>query len=731
MENKFDPNAFIPAPLKFDELCSQMNEFIRRQGEIQTNLFKTWTNAGKYTLDYQKGVADYLKSFTEPQQQAIESFFQSQMEKAGRLPTYDELKNFTELLQFNLELAGKALNSSLSRMTEFHLRKLCETWVASIQAIIDKDHSGQQLYELVARQAELLEKVAHSYPRAIQAIKDEFGFHFDREGYVKVAETDRFLLYQVLPLDPGVKVRKKGKPVILIPPYVLGENILCFLAGERKSYAHAYADQGVPTYIRVIKDIASTPAVQDMNGEDDVRDTRFFCEKVKARHGQPVTLNGYCQGGFFAMLAVLSGELEGLVDTLITCVAPLDGSRSRALVEFMRKIPQDFTALDYALSRLPNGKPVVSGRIMSWVYKLTNIEKEAPLVSFYRDLAMLERLPENVDDPGKTACAINYWLLCDQQDMPVEITRLSFASYTIPVTADGTLPVTLFGRKLNFKYLEEKKINFQICIAEADDLVDREAALAPLDYIKAEIAVFPKGHAAIATSWSHPESKYALHTVFDNRQRGPVRFHLDLEAELRKAAEVPAVKPQAVTVKEKKLPAKTKKSLAAKTPAAPKSKTAAKTGTTAKSAAAAKTTKTESQKKSPAGKPATAAVKAEKAAAKKKTATAQKATPAATAKKAPAAKAPAKSTAARTRTAQPKSPAAKTTATETAKKAAKATAAETAKKTVKETAKETGKTVTPPAKPATGTKSTAVKTKTETPAATRPAEKEKSRKEKQ
>jgi hypothetical protein len=79
--------------------------------------------------------------------------------------------------------------------------------------------------------------------------------------------------------------------------------------------------------------------------------------------------------------------------------------------------------------------------------------------------------------------------------------------------------------------LNEKGIRFLICYAEKDDLVDKEAALAPLDYIDAEVTVFPKGHGAIATSWSHPKSECALHTRFGHNYRGPVRFQLDLENE--------------------------------------------------------------------------------------------------------------------------------------------------------------------------------------------------------
>jgi hypothetical protein len=91
-----------------------------------------------------------------------------------------------------------------------------------------------------------------------------------------------------------VKVRDHGKPILILPPYVLGANILAFLPGEYKSYVHCFANQGIPTYIRIVKDIDTTPAVQVMTGEDDCRDTRLFCEQVKARHGKPVTLSRYC-----------------------------------------------------------------------------------------------------------------------------------------------------------------------------------------------------------------------------------------------------------------------------------------------------------------------------------------------------------------------------------------------------------------------------------------------------
>jgi hypothetical protein len=384
-----------------------------------------------------------------------------------------------------------------------------------------------------------MDLLVHTYPQAIRDIAPEYGLHFDDGGYIKVAETERFYLYQVLPRHKGVKVRKKGKPVLIIPPYVLGANIMAFLPGEDKSFVHCFANQGIPTYIRIVKDIYTTPAVQLLTGEEDCLDTRQFCEQVKDRHGKAVTLCGYCQGGFTAVVNLLSGELDSLVDALITCVAPMDGTRSKGLAAFLDQLPERFMDPGFAIKTLDNGNPLVNGRLLSWVFKLKNIENENPITAFYRDLKLLEK----GRGIAKTAAAINYWLLYDVTDLPVAICKMSFDSYTIPVAEDGTLPVQLFGRPLNFRRLKEKGIHWLICAAEKDDLVEKECALAPLDWVEAEVTMFPKGHVAIATSWSLPTSECSLHSCFMDR-RGPVRYQLDLEAALEAPVRPkPAAKP--------------------------------------------------------------------------------------------------------------------------------------------------------------------------------------------
>ncbi len=480
------------------------------------------------------GVNKYLDEFNIPFEIALDAFNAREKEKVKAHSLQRTLKDHYELLLFNLQVSEKGSAGTFKIMNSFYVQKAMAAFSAWLNTCFAQ--KGENIADFATHQRQLLEKVIYTYPEAIKAIRSEYGFHFDNGGYVKIAETDRFDLFQVLPTDKNITVRADGKPVIIIHPYVLGANILAFLPNENRSYVHAFANQGIPTYVRVIKDIDTTPAAQILTGEDDARDTRFFCEKVKALHGREVTLNGFCQGGFIALTDILSGELDGLVDALITCVAPMDGSRSEALTEYMKHLPPRFRDLGYAVKSLPNGNQIVDGKVMSWVYKLKSMEKEAPLFSLYRDLMMFDRPGGDFKPISKTAAAINHWLIYDRTDLPVDITQMSFDSYTIPVTSEGALPIKLFGRELNFKRLAAKNIQFLICYAKMDDLVDEPSALAPLDFIEAEVTAFPKGHGSIATSWSDPSSACALHTRFGDNQRGPVRFQLDLEETAAKGA---------------------------------------------------------------------------------------------------------------------------------------------------------------------------------------------------
>jgi len=482
------------------------------------------------------GFSRYASEFMIPYLLSTQYFARAERERMTTTTPWESFLSHMELAEFNQDIALKNLMASIRALNDVGGGELKNAMAALFNTATGNGEEDLEAY--FARQARMMDRVANVYPQAIRDIEPEYGFHFERGHHELFAESDRFYVYKIAPTDPNVRIDDGAKPIFIIPPYVLGANILGFLPGDDRSYTHCYANQGIPTYIRILKKVTETPALQTLTGEDDALDTRVFCEKIMARHGKPVTLNGYCQGGFSAVCNILSGELDGVVDALLTCVSPMDGTRSRGLAAFLQSLPQRFNDLDYGTKTLSNGNQVADGKLMGWVYKLKSIENEAPLVAFYRDMMMVGPRKGKVPKISKTALALNYWLTYERTDLPLCITEMSFASYNTPITKDGVLPVKLFGRTLNLKRLAEKNIPWLICYGERDDLVEKETALAPRDYIDVEISPFPKGHVAMATSWSDPKSEYALHTRFGDNQefRGPVRYHLDLDKALDQAA---------------------------------------------------------------------------------------------------------------------------------------------------------------------------------------------------
>lgn len=477
---------------------------------------------------FAKGLNNYNDDFLRPLMNATAIFTGVETKRFFQRTPEENLEAYTQLLNFNYDLFtryNQGTLNTLERYNQSEMKQLFSAWQALMY-----DPTGALLTKYFSRHQQTLQRVVEEYPEAIQKIEPEYGFHFDKNPKSFIAETDRFELRQVAPSEKGVVTDNSLKPILIVPPFVLGANILAFLPGEKKSYASSFANQGIPTYIRILKPIHETPAVQTMTPENDAADTKLFCEKIQQKHNSTVTLNGYCQGGFSALCNILSGKLDGIVDALITCVTPIDGTRSQGLGTFLRTLPPIFNDLSYGTKTLENGNKIADGNLMGWIYKLKSIEHSAPIVAFFNDIMMLSPRSEKPVKISKTVAAINYWLQNERSDLPLPITDMSFRSYNVPITKDGVLPISLFGKKLNLKSLKEKNVQWLLCYGESDDLVEKEVALAPLDYIDTiEVTPFPKGHVAIATSWSHPESLCALHTRFGDKQyRGPVRFQLDL-----------------------------------------------------------------------------------------------------------------------------------------------------------------------------------------------------------
>lgn len=427
-----------------------------------------------------------------------------------------------EVIEHSEELITRGLLGTREKLSSFAFDQAEEALRAFLNTALNRE--GETLSGFMRREADVMEAVANFHEQ-VEKIKDEFGFQFGTRDYELVHETEAFQLYQVLPVKPGVKVRDDLKPMILVPPYMLGVHILSFLPYENKSYAHAFANEGIPTYVRVVKDIMEHEAVQTMTPDDDCTQTRELCAKLVEKHGQKVTLNGTCQGGYICLMNLLSGTLTDVCDSLITNVAPIDGTHSNA-ISGMPTLHHDFMT-----ATLPNGSKVANGYLLSLGMRFVAIDRESPLVKVL-DQASLHKATEL--NPGKTVAALFRWLLKERTHLPLAIANMSSQTFREPIAEDGTLPVSLYGKPLNVKDLAKLNVKWYQNYALKDDLVTPPCATAANKFLEGtdviESVPFPGGHVAILTSPYNKRSPVnGTFTGKDGTQyRGPVKFQLEL-----------------------------------------------------------------------------------------------------------------------------------------------------------------------------------------------------------
>lgn len=426
-----------------------------------------------------------------------------------------------EVIEHSEELVTKGMMASREKLSDFVFDQTEEALRAFLNTALNRE--GETLSGFMRREADVMEAVANFHEQ-VEKIKDEFGFQFNTRDYDLVHETDSFLLYQVRPIKPGVKVRNDLKPMILVPPYMLGVHILSFLPYENKSYAHSFANEGIPTYVRVVKNIMQHDAVQTMTPDDDCTQTRKLCAKLVEKHGQKVTLNGTCQGGYICLMNILSGTLTDVCDTLITNVAPIDGTYSDA-ISGMPALHHDFIT-----ATLPNGNKVANGYLLSLGMRFVAIDRESPLVKVL-DQASLHKATEL--NPGKTVAALFRWLLKERVHLPLDIAKMSSHTFREPIAEDGTLPVSLYGKPLNVRDLAKFGVRWYQNYALKDDLVTPACATAANKFLEGtdvlESVPFPGGHVAILTSPYNKRSPVnGYFTAKDGTQyRGPVKFQLE------------------------------------------------------------------------------------------------------------------------------------------------------------------------------------------------------------
>jgi hypothetical protein len=495
-----------------------MQQAMQSVQSVARELPHAYTDLWRYNIALVRSLNREHMEFLDSTLIAAQTGFQAARDNPlGVRETFDVMQHSSALLTEGLLATREKVSGYLFDQLEEGVR-------AFLNTVLNRE--GETIAAYLRREADVMEAVA-DFHEQIEKIKDEFGFQFATPGYKLAHETDSFLLYQVLPTKKGVKVRDDRRPMILVPPYMLGAHILSFLPGEHKSYAHAFANEGVPTYVRVVKDIMTTEAVQNMTPDDDCTQTRELCEQLVERHGKKVTLNGTCQGGYICLMNVLSGTYKDVCDTIITNVAPIDGTYSDA-ISGMPTLHHDFIT-----DTLPNGKKVANGYLLSLGMRFVAIDRETPLIKVLDQVSLHKATDLN---PGKTVAALFRWLLKERVHLPLEIAKMSSHTFQEPISKDGELPVSLYGQPLNVRDLAKLNVRWYQDYAIKDDLVTPDCATAANKFLEGtgviESVPFPGGHVAILTS---PHSKRApVNGRFKGKDgteyRGPVAFQMELDA---------------------------------------------------------------------------------------------------------------------------------------------------------------------------------------------------------
>ncbi len=454
---------------------------------------------------------------------------------ALRKNPFSVLQSFA-LWERNQGIMLKGALAAQQKFMEYMFEQMHGAVIAGINSVVPG--KGMSLAEFMKREADVMEAVA-DFTEDIEAIGDEFGFQLGKPGFDLVHETPCFEMYQIQPNKKGVKVDNSLKPVLLVAPYLLGAHIMSFLPGQDKSYAHAFANEGIPTYVRIVKDILVTEAVQTMRAEDDVLETNELCTFLTKKHKQKVTLNGVCQGGYTSLLGILTGKMKDSVDTLITNVAPIDGTYNTG-INSMPRVSEEYLTVP-----MPSGNKVANGFLLSMGMRMIAIEREQPLVKVLDQASLYRKTNLN---PGKTVAALFRWLLKERVHLPFDIAQLSSVSFYEKIAPDGTLPVTLFGKKYNIKDLAKQKVYWYQSYAIKDDLVTPECATDANHFLEDsgyfESVAFFGGHVAIMTS---PYSKKSpvngrFTDALGRESRGPIAFQLDIskKAKASAPAKIPA-----------------------------------------------------------------------------------------------------------------------------------------------------------------------------------------------
>jgi poly(3-hydroxyalkanoate) synthetase len=506
---------------------------------------------------FSQGLYNYRMNFMAPIFKLLSKFTEADNASVAADPSAENisrsLQQRTSIFSYMDEKLSEIGGDVLKLVPEFYKGELGRAFQACLEP-----QKGETIEQYQEGLLKALKRILYEYPQAIANAAKHYSFQFDNGKYEMILDTPSFIMYKVLPTKEGVEVNENYQPMLFVHPYVLGPNVMAFFPDLDRSFIHAFANMGVPCYLRYRKKPHQSSTVLATDLEDDILVTQLFCQELKKRYKKPVVINAYCHGGWLSLVAMLSGKLDNLVDTLIMSVAPIDAAMAEIYhptVNMVKTLGTDTKKI----ADVQGDNYYIDGDIISLFVKLPTAGKENGIYSFFDTLLQFRRLgdkPISIEMAG-----MQHWLIHERVPMSVNMLRRVYEAYINPIAEDGTFPATAFGKKLNLKRLDEKGIKVYVCYAEKDYIVPPATCQTLKKWVNIEEVAFPKGHAAIATSWSKPGSECFIGSEFGGK-RGPLKYYLDLQAE-RGYDKVPTkpkakVKAKAVSKTKPKAKAKTK-----------------------------------------------------------------------------------------------------------------------------------------------------------------------------
>jgi hypothetical protein len=445
-------NAVERTPTALEAYLATLNLSLKA-GEDMMKIAMGWSTALSHEVEKSVGL---LRTASEVQHEIVRE-------------KYDRLQN-GEIMEVDPTVitAAQKLSEAYGKIYLKALSDVSKHYFEQSRSMIEALATGDlvKMEQQLADYATLLETVNEVNPDLMEEAKEATGFAVENPlEYTLLMETPRAKIWQVLPLEEGVEVDDSRKPVLLVSPFMLEDRIMAIDPHGGMSFAHQFANEGIPTYVIRFDNPNDNEATRDMTGEEFTEDLAAAASTIKQKHGRSVALQTVCQGAYLSLLAMCTGRLHDSVDAFTQIVPPNGQTVDPILQESLQRIPASDRGQLPKMNPFPASASTLSMQLnnlqnpVSNVISAVNTAKKGPM--------------------STSAAAMGVWLESHAiRSMPREMVQLTLEGAMKGVTPEGGLPQTLFGQELSLETMREK-IRWGIFAGGRDTVVHKDSAVLP------------------------------------------------------------------------------------------------------------------------------------------------------------------------------------------------------------------------------------------------------------